>query len=657
MLETIRLFKAVPITRGRSLLNVDVFETYRKTMPKGFVLAPSVVASYNDIDTLIKTVDAECGLDPNYLNKAFHKSFGKVKSAPMEQLFLEQMAHYLTTYGAERFGVFDVDRVYIPVEDLDVPAIDVSSFEFVVIRGLTVSEIKSELLDLLRTGAALSEQTVKDCLAVASMVNLTRDEIEQVRNREVKIGLYDAYNLTPSDPVEFLRYVIYRLTGDTLLIKNAAAVAAIKESVTSTNVWPLFHIYSNEYSLNRLGEIFLRFKPLFLAMRAAPQMRPVINKIRRAAERNHKPMPEDYLNGVTAAIQRPGLVVFDNLGFGKHHKTIGGFDFDRLARELDNPNVNIFRKIRLANALSVRADRSLDSIVYKIRNGKSFATTFDTLDESGVANAARAYDVVMSSIADSIHIKVAGKRVYIPEGVIYGLPATEKQFTGNIPAGTSVRIPSDQALVAGVYWEDQGSARIDLDLSLSNLWGKIGWDGSYRSAGGDVLFSGDNTSAPNGASEVFWVGPRAEGSWMLNVNYYNRYAEIPVPFKIVVGTADASQIDRNFVFDPNRLLASASAVIDVDQMNLGIIAADADGSHQFFFSSSEAGGGRTSRYSAHDEHARKFMMATLRNAPTLNEVLSYAGAEFVDDPSKADEGFNLSTQAIDKSTFLSILAS
>jgi hypothetical protein len=640
MLATIRLFKAVPVdnnVRGKDFLP---FEIYRRTLSKGFVFAPEVVASYGNIDALIAQVDEACGLDPNRLNKAFHKSFGKVQSASMEQLYLEQAAHYITTYGAEELGVFDAERVYIPSEQLDVPAIDIETFDFVVIRGMTYAEIKWALLDLLSSGVALSEQSIKDVLDAASLVGFTTDEIEQVRNREVKIALYELYGMVPANPIEFLRYISYKATGSTLLIKSPAAIDALKQGAAEHNLVPIFNLYAGAHSLIPLGEIFLRFKPLFLALRANKELRPTINKIRRLAEKNHKPMPVDYLNNVTA--------------------TIGAnFDLHPLWAALNDPNVTIFRKIRLANALAVRSHPELDSIVYKVRNGKSYATSYGPTDSLTASRFGVAYSVVMDSIVDSIQSKVHGRKIYIPSGVLYGLPSTEKQFIGNLPAGTSVQVPADQALVAGVYWEDQGHNRIDLDLSISNLEEKIGWDGSYRNGyrnGQGVLFSGDNTSAPNGASEVFWFDPTANGSWMMDVNYYNFYEDVPVPYKIVVGTADAGQINSNFVIDPNRLVASASAVINVKQTNLGIVVADPDGSHRFFFSASNGGGMITSRYSDHAEKARKFMMASLYSAPTLNEVLGFAGAIAVDDPSEADEGFNLSPAAIDKTTILSLLS-
>lgn len=646
-LATLRLFKALPIPGKVSALGSTQWrEANLRTIPKGFVFAPEVLANYPNTNALVAQVDELYGADPEALNKSFHKSFAKVRDTSMRRLVIEQITHYLTTYGAESLGIYDADRVYIPAERLDVPNIDVDTFPLVVIRGLTTDELKIALLGLLSSGVALSEQSVQDCLEVATLVTLNDAEIEAVKNREVKVGLYDLYGKVPANPVEFLRYVVYRTTGDTLLIKNDKAIAALKAGVATHNVGLLFNRYATEHGLDRLAEIFLRFKPLFLAMRADKTLRPTINKIRRAAEHNHKPLAPDYLNNVTALIRQSGD--FD----GKI-----GVEFSRLRDELENPNVNIFRKIRLAQALRVRTDPGLDSIVYKVRNGKSYATDFPRLSRTQINDATAIYNVVLMEIAKSMP-SIAGRRVYIPDGVVYGLPSTEKQFIGNFPAGTYVQAHPNEPLVAGVYWEDQDGYRVDLDLSIANTGGKIGWDGAYRAGtrGAQVLFSGDNTSAPNGASEVYWFDAALDGSWLMSLNYFNFNPNKPVPYKIVVGTANAKDITSNFVFDPNRLLASAPAVIDEKQQNIGLIVADADGPHRFYLGQANVGGGISARHGINAERARKFMQVSMQSAPTLNDVLYYSGATLVDSADQADEGFDLSPAAIDRTTILSLLS-
>lgn len=657
-LATLRLFKALP-AQGRvmALGNSYLDAANRRTIPKGFVFAPEVLANYPDLNHLVDMVDALYGTNPEDLNKAFHKSFAKVRDTPRSVLVAEQTAHYLTTYLAEHRGIYDTDKVYIPREYVNVPGIDAETFPLVVIRGLTADELKVALLDLLSSGVALSEQSVQDCLEVASLVSLSDDEIESVKNREVKVGLYDLYGKVPANPVEFLRYVVYRTTGDTLLIKNGKAIATLKEGVGTHKVLPLFNLYANAHGLDRLGEIFLRFKPLFLALKADPSLRPTINKIRRAAEKNHKPLAPDYLNNVTALIKKSKSSVH----FAKSKASVvgyGNFNLAHLAEELDSPNVNIFRKIRLAQALRVRTASDLDAIVYRVRNGKSYATDFAALSSREIDDYTSAYNVVLQNIAKSLSPVLTDRRIYIPDGVVYGLPATEKQFIGNFPAGTYVQAGIDQPLVAGIYWEDQGGYRVDLDLSVANVSGKIGWDSTYRAGnrGAQVLFSGDNTSAPNGAYEVYWFDAALDGSWLMSVNYYNFSQSVPVPYKIVVGTADSKDINNHFVIDSNRLLASAPAVIDEHQQNIGLVVAEATGAHRFYLGQANVGGGISARHGINAERARKFMQVSLQSAPTLNDVLYYSGAILVDSAEQADEGFDLSPSAIDKTTILSLLS-
>lgn len=628
MLATLRLFKALPIADKASVgTNIDRVNLYAKTVPMGFVFSAEVIGNYPDLKGLMGMVDDLYGRDPSKLNKSFHKSFSTVRDSSTRQLVAEQIAHYASTYGAERMGVFSNDNVYIPAEALDAPEIT-DALRLVVIKGLTHAELKEKLVKLLSSGVALSEQSVTDVMDVAALVGFSARDIDGVKNREVKTAMYDHFGLVPNDPSEFLRYAIQKVTGSTLLIKNKELVELIKQGVQLHNVLPLFLRYENEAGLGRLGEIFYRYKPLFLALRSNKKLRPLINKIRRAARNSHKPMSPDYLNDVTAHLKR------GTLEFSKLEKALG--------------NANIFRKIRLAQALRVRMNPDLDAILYRIRNGKSYAKAFSF---EANAEVEKTYNVIMDSIVDDLVPALYGKKVYIPAGVTIGLPATEKQFTGNLPTGTYVDVPGD--MVAGVYWEDQGQHRIDLDLSLLDSSGKIGWDGAYRAGGNEVYFSGDNTSAPNGASEVFHIGQFSKGVWTLNLNYYNFNPGIDVPFKIVVGSQGRDAINKDYVIDSNHLLAASESVMAEHQKLIGIIICDAK-MRRFYFSETGMGGGASARRTKYAEQARKYLYASLTSAVSLNDVLERAGVEFVETPGEAD--LDLSPEAIDKTTLLELLS-
>jgi len=112
-----------------------------------------------------------------------------------------------------------------------------------------------------------------------------------------------------------------------------------------------------------------------------------------------------------------------------------------------------------------------------------------------------------------------------------------------------------------------------------------------------VYFSGDLTDAPKpkGASELFHIGRGARRTWLMMVIYFNYTKEVPVPFKIGVGSESAAKIAANHTIDPNRLLAFSNTVIDVKQKNLGIIVASEEGT-RFYFAGSNPGNSITARH-------------------------------------------------------------
>lgn len=630
MQSTIRLFKALPVESkdpGNRHLTTES-DLAKETLAKGFIFAPEVLANYSDFRHLIDLVNQAYGRSSEELNASFHKSFAKVRDASMQQLVFEQMIHYLTTYGAERQGVYSEESVYIPAEALDAPELK-DGIRIVVIRGLTKEELKVELMKLLTSGVALHERTVTDAIDVAQFVGINENDVALVKNKEVKSALYDHFGIVPTQPVEFLRYIVYRATEKTLLIKNPALINELKGR-NNNDLVRYFNNYEKEVGLQRLAEIFYRYKPIFLALRTNSAMKKTINKIRRLAVVNHKPMEEDLLNTITARLTRrekPELHKF----------------------EMALTNANIYRKIRLAYALRFRTTDA-DSILYRIRNGKSYAKEFSFDNKKG---AEVIYGIILKSIIADLEPNVKGKTIYIPKGLKYGLPATEKQFTGNLPTGTFIEVAED--MVVGVHWTNTDHARIDLDLSIANAEGKIGWDARYRNDQRDILFSGDVTAAPKpkGASELFHIGGTARGAWLMNLNYYNFNSDEPVPFKIVVAQESKSNISQNYTIDPNKILALSNSVMDVKQKTLGVIVADEE-STKFYFAEAEFQKGISSRHTNAAEQARKYLLNYYTDSIILNDVLVAAGAEIVDEPT--DGALDLSPEVVDKTTILDLLA-
>jgi len=631
-MSTIRLFKAVPITAKKRKKASALM--IKATLQKGFVFAPEVIANYNpnELHEILKLVEQELGLTAEQMNKTFHKSWHKIKTAHLAQLVMEQLIHYFTTYGFRQLGIDSPESIYIPNETLDIPDINMpeGGFNIIIINGYTKKELKEKILNMLQSGIALSEDSIKDVVEVCKFVELTGKEIDTIKNREVKVSLYDELKLVPENPVEFLRYVIYKAINKTLLIKDRATIEAIKEAEDENlKISKLFHKYNKEYGLKGLASIFYRFKPLFLAFKTNDDLRFYANKIGKLAVTCHKPMPVDYLNEVTSTIKKGGKIKVTELN-----------------KELDK--VNTFRKIRLAYALKYRT-KSTDSILYKVRNGKSYATDFDFFDKWSVTNDI--LKVVVNSIIKDIKLNVKGKKIYIPENIHYTLPATEKQFTGNMPSGSYVTVPKD--IVFGVHWNNVNHNQIDLDLSLmSPTTGKIGWDGNYRNEDRSILFSGDITDAPDGATELFYVRRQKLDAFILFVNYFNFNSEVEVPFKILVAQEQVSNLRKNYMVNPNNVKAVAKTKINQKQMILGLLVTTTK-ECRFYFTESYIGQAISSSGKPYVENARKYLFEFYRNTISLNEVLETAGAKLITDKEKCD--INLSIEALEKDTIINLI--
>lgn len=653
MESTIRLFKALPIETKRKKRDIDL---EKETIKRGFIFAPEVVYNYSRNDLIGFT--QKIGLTSEQFNASFHKSWVKIRDAELEQLVVEQIAHYLTTYGKEepelylvekevQWGVEDLsnkvselkdielgriqdrDYVYIPKEVLNLPELDIDNLKLVIIKGYTKEELKSKLLNLLNLGIALAEDTMKDVLDIATFVEINEEDIGRVKNKEVKAALYDYLNLFPKNPVEFLRFVVYKSTNKTLLIKNIQLISEIKTK-DNLEVIKLFANYEKKYGLKKLAEIFYRYKPIFLAFRVNKKLKVIVNKIRRLARKYHKPLPEDYLNTVTSKLKR-----------GE------GVDVNDLTKRLEE--VNTFRKIRLAYALKFRT-KDVDSILYRIRNGKSYATDFSFEKKDEVKEV---LGIVFDSIVKDVRKNVKGKKIYIPDYINYSLPATEKQFTGYFPSGTCVSVPKD--IVFGIHWKNVKQNRIDLDLSLiSAEVGKIGWDGFYGTEGRDILFSGDMTDASGiGATELFYVQRQSKKALILFVNYYNFgwNGNVEVPFKIIVAKEKATNFRENYMVNPNNILSTAESKVNQKQKMIGLLVSTTK-ENRFYFAESYLGRSITSSGSKFVEDTRKYLFSFYENMIGLRDILEKSEVMFVD---KDKAEIDLSPENLEKDSILKLL--
>ncbi|MBU1221505.1 hypothetical protein KKF34_16020 [Myxococcota bacterium] len=641
--ETLKLFNAVVVESKEMKNHPEAL--LKKCIANGYFPDPAIDMD----DETVGALDKLIGLNGEKANSTFHKSWKLIRDTDQKELFLQAAIHYFTTYGFERLGIYREGLVYIPAEVLRVPAIR-DTIPLVYVRAMTASEIREEIVKLGTSGVALSADTLECIMKIVETMKYDSSLVDGIKNRELKAKLCDFYDIVPSEPVEFLRWVISRLTDTSLLIKNDELIRKIRESNGK------FLDSMMKRAPANLASIFYRYKPLFLAMKKISRDKNFYNRLRKDAKTMHVPMPEDYMNSVTGKIKR------------------GRLDFDEFDKRLGRASV--FRKIRLAYALKYRlydvegremvdpAHREKkkkrtealeyvgNEILYRIRNGRAWATDFKW--KKGLIEYAKAaYETVLLSIASDVAPVVAGRTFYIPKGIHYAMPATEKQFVGNLPSGSYVETSND--LITGIHWTNT-KRRIDLDLSIVSASEKVGWDASFRSDTGKILFSGDMTDAPapNGATELFYIRKGISEPGILMVNYFNHEEGDPVDCYFLVAHEKPAIFKRNYMVDINNIAVRTAMKVTAKQNIIGLVDYY-DDKGRVYFTNTSIGNAITSSKANYVSKARKYLLRSLRNPIDLEEILTLAGAT-VTHRMPDGEYTDLSPETLNKTTILALMS-
>lgn len=538
-------------------------------------------------------------LTPNQINKTFHKSWDKISSSSEFELRLHQIMHYLSTYGSNF-----TDEVYIPDEVLDVPDL---KLKFKMIQTLSPDEIVEKCLGLLRSGIALKDETIHDVLNLLEYYDYKFSTVDDIKNKEAMTIIIEKYNVLPTSPTEMLRFVLYKTTGETLLIKDGKTVAAIQQS--TYNPSKLF----SDFGLHEMSSIFNRFKPLFLAYKGVCPR--TINRLSKLSKMYHKPMAQNPLNLATSRLLLEGDMHW-----------------------LDNASV--YTLFKALNACYMRS-MGQDTFTYRIRNGKSW-TPLKAVEPNRLVCLSN-YNTIAEYL--SKRVGLLRKRVYIPENIQYALPTSEKMFIGNIPEGTKI---TGKQLAVGVYWENSWGAS-DLDLSAISMGAKIGWNSSYRNNDRSLMYSGDLTNAQSGAVEYMYAGNGLDGPAMLNLNVYSGKEQSG--YKLIIG--DADDISRNYMMNPNNLVFEYMCETLQNQSVLGIILPEGE-KVSFVMLNFSSGKGSVSAYDSKAEYIKEALTQQYTKNLTMNHLLAKMGVKLISKEELQDGDIDLSVDALQRDTFIKL---
>ena len=130
---------------------------------------------------------------------------------------------------------------------------DSKPVKLTIINAIGDEEIKSRAEKMIMSGVALSDETLENLTTIIKYLEMKFD-VDAVPNKEFSVRLCELLSILPKNPVEFLRYIIYKVTGSTLLIKSPETILRVKN--TPADLDKFFADYIAANGLERLAEIF-----------------------------------------------------------------------------------------------------------------------------------------------------------------------------------------------------------------------------------------------------------------------------------------------------------------------------------------------------------------------------------------------------------------
>lgn len=645
VMAMVRLFKAFPKTEGGvNARNLGLLNSFNeKAIKHGLFVCPEANlvswATRDDLLEIIKTY----GISVEEMNATFHKSFSKVANASLEQLYFEQILHYMTTYGAEAFGfkAGELCPVYVPAEVLDLPEDVTDDTKIMVFGVMSEKEIKQAVKVLSEKNIAFSANTLDDIMLLAEAYDVDLD-VDEISNKELRVRVCLEQNKVPANPQDFLRLLFFVVTNNSMVIKDRRSLSSIysffNDGYTDDRkkkVNTLFKVYVDKFGYVPLASIFYQHKKLWLVLKNSGNSS-IINKIRRLADKYKKPAKFGVLDRITSD---PAVDVVE------------------VEKEL--AKVSLGKKVSLYNALAFRKANP-ESTTYRIRNGKMF---FKEIGDKTPAifdtdKADRIFEAIKKSVVEEVKEKVEGKVVYIPNTINYVFPTSEKDFIGGIPCGSIAHM--GETATVGIHWENLPDGRVDLDFHGSTMDSDYGWNSRYRSADRGVLFTGDMTDAPveqGGATECFYLGENVDQTFMFDVCFYNAWDKaFPFKYKLILDASPKEVFDREYILDKDTMLTCIQMELANANQKIGFVKTNEEGLKDFVFCNFKAGAGCVpNREPERKRMLIESLMLQYQTRLTLAEVLVKAGATVVDTRPEEGEFVDLSFEQITPTSIISLI--
>lgn len=529
----IEMFNVCPDTNGLSNDPVLARTVMMNGLKKGYLIHPYCANEY--ASEFLASVDMK-------FNSTFYKTWSDVENKSRIELLIDQLIHYMSTYGT-----CFTDNAYVP----NVYEGEPEWTTYKVISPITFTDLFDKCYDMLCSGIALKSDTVKNLTEyIIEWCEFTGEpshypNLDNIKNREAMVILSDRLGILPRDGQKLFAFLVYKATGETMIIKNRAMRTLIKHNLSKIDE---MFLTMTDNQLIALAGVYNRYKELFLVMKNQ-FTRTTINKIARLSKKHHKPMVRGYWENIL------------NMPIDEVMNTIGS--------HLDE--VTNFKLIQVIQSIMERLNNDSNENMYLVRNGKVFVKEADTsISYKKSVQLGMLYNICRGKLIDNLSKKKCA--VKFPEYYELTCPTSEKNFIGNFPMGTSCKLGKES--VIGIYWRNDWGTR-DFDLSYEGIDGtRIGWNHDFKSGNNNVIFSGDMTDAPNGANEVIKFTGDDIVNGIININRYNGQpgSKYRLFFGIDTRKDPFNKTMAKYMVDPNNIQLEAEINQgEMSQQALGII--------------------------------------------------------------------------------------
>lgn len=507
-------------------------------------------------------------------------SVAERKASDPMSLIMKQMLHYIEVYGLDSPGLFNLE---------------VTKGKVIVvanIRGITVAELGYMIRDLLYKNAPIRKL---DDVIELIRVHKVAYNLNLVENNEARIRLFREGDVFTSGD-DAVRYIVFKTTGNSLLIKSPEVLAAVK---ADEKMIPLSFLMAHD---TVLAQVFNRHKRIIMSLKNR-RTASFINRISRHSKTKHVPVRE--------AINKTFVAKALNDQIDDYKKAFAG--------------ISLRDKFKYLNLLEWRRLQHTDD-VFLVRNGRAH------LEPNRRVFSIEKIDALMRTVITSMttdlkHLK--RKKILLDTNVDYGLPSSQKQMIGNLPFGTTVAAGGDK-ISSGIYWEDRWGAR-DLDLSAIDEagdrtgWGQLsGYDGEN-----EIAFSGDITSAPEGAMEFLTSSTGYEVTYGLFVNIFS--GEEGAECELVIGSQRETKTGKTRSGGSVKWIKNPVVREKVKLVSRGMILGFIrDG--KFVAYAPRVSNGRVSG----SEVTRRLIAKGLAPVWTMSRLLDAAGIKYVTEPAEGE---------------------